>query len=818
MPMSIIRERLSGRFVRNLGSLGGAQLVMRLSRLAATVLLARVLSPVDYGLAAVVLTVYELVALFTRNGISAKVVQADARDVERVARTAHTLTWIICGTLVVVQAAVAVPVAWYYGHPELAMPVALMGLIYLVTPLCNIQAAFQQRDGRMGRIAATGAIQVVTDNILTAILALLGMGMWAIILPKLLVAPIWMIGVRTGHAWRPAPGWSLDGWRDIARFSRSVLGVELLATLQANIDNVIVGAVLGTEALGVYYFAFNAGLGITLGLVTAMGVAVYPHLCEVRTDRAALTTRYWATMRTLGALVVPIILVQALLAPIYVPIVFGARWEPAVPVLMLICLSALPRPFAMVTSQLLKAVGRPEVELRWQAAQTVVLVLAIAVGTRFGIIGVAAAILCVQAAGMTAYLLTAPRPFVNGVRPFGHREHAPTVPDRAALTLIADEEGLLALREEWDDLWSRAAHPHVSQGFAWCLAGWRTTGKPRGRRLCVAVMREAGRVVLIWPMTCHDRSGFTVARALGAESSEYAPVLVEAGADAGNRVAIAWSFLRRASGADVLNLPFAFQGAADHDTVAATMTMRVADALPAPRAVFGAGGWEAYWQSRSGNLRRGLTRRRRRLAESGVVRLEWIEDPTEFARLADWALARKREWMAHNHLANDFICTSEYRNFLLAMAARAGETTGLRLLVLRLDGLPIAVKIGCVDGSRFEGFITTYDPAFAALSPGQVILADCLEWCARNGLDYDFRIGDEAYKQDWATEDHLVRSFRVANSLRGALMLRVDDLRSAARDLQNRLRSRLPAAWRPRLKSLLARPRVPVALEVPNNA
>ena len=410
---AFVRVHLSSRFARNLGAMGGAQLVMRISRLITTVVLARLLSPGDYGLAAVVLTIFEIVALFTRNGIAAKVVQANAAELATVAQTAYRLTQIVCGLLLVVQLLIALPIAWLFHDQRLALPIALMGFIYLATPLCSIQAAMMQRSGRLGRFALTSGVQVTADNLLTVVFALLGFGMWAIIIPKLLVAPIWVIGIRYGHPWRPARGGGMTGWQDIARFARHVVGVEVMTTLQANIDNLIVGWLLGIDALGIYYFAFNAGLGITLGLINSFGVAVYPHLCEVRDNRAALTARYRQTLRTLGAVMVPLVLLQAALAPIYVPIVFGAKWTPAIPVLMLICLSALPRPFAATCSQLLKAVGRPDIEFKWQTALTAVLIVALVVGTSAGILGVAVAVLAVQGTMLTAYVRCAPRDFIG---------------------------------------------------------------------------------------------------------------------------------------------------------------------------------------------------------------------------------------------------------------------------------------------------------------------------------------------------------------------------------------------------------------------
>jgi teichuronic acid exporter len=234
-----IAKSAANQFIKNLSSLGISQIIMRVSRLFATIMLSRLLIPEDYGTAAIVLTVYEFIALFTRNGIAAKVVQVSEEDLPIVAMTAWRLTWIICLGLIILQCALAYPIAWFYNDPRLAAPIAAMSLIYLASPLSNIQSALQQREGKLGRIAIAGAAQVVADNLLTACFALLGFGLWAIILPKILVAPIWMLFVRFGHSWRPnkieGATW-FQGGRDILKFGRSVLGTEALSTCQGNID------------------------------------------------------------------------------------------------------------------------------------------------------------------------------------------------------------------------------------------------------------------------------------------------------------------------------------------------------------------------------------------------------------------------------------------------------------------------------------------------------------------------------------------------------------------------------------------------------
>lgn len=402
----------SNKFARNLGSMGLAQILVRASRLITTVVLSRLLLPEIYATAAVVLTVYELIALFTRNGISAKVVQAAPDEVQVVAMTAWRMTWVVCASLMVIQGLLAFPIAKFYNDINLAAPIAAMSIIYLVTPLSNIQAAFQQREGHLGRMAFASALQVIVDNILTTCFALAGFGLWAIILPKLIVAPIWLVLVRFGHPWRPKKigNFSLFyGWRDIAKFSRSVLGTEILSTVQSNIDNLFVGYFLGLHALGIYYFAFNAGLGITLGFITAAGVAVFPYFCEVSQDRVALQKRFYHIRNKICFGMVALILTQALIAPIYVPIIFGHKWTEASSILSVICLSALARPFASMTSQLLKTIGRPEIELHWQIGNTITLVLALLISSQISTMAVALAVFLVQTTILGLFSILVPR-------------------------------------------------------------------------------------------------------------------------------------------------------------------------------------------------------------------------------------------------------------------------------------------------------------------------------------------------------------------------------------------------------------------------
>ncbi len=410
-----IQKRMSDGFVRNLGWMGISQLIVRISRLAATVILPRFLSQYDYGLAALVLTTYEFTQVFTRIGISAKVIQAEDDRLDEISHSAYWLNWVVYTALFFLQCLAAFPIAWFYNDNQLIIPICALAVTYLIGPLGRVQASLVQRENRFKIVALNQTITLVAANILTALFAFWGLGMWAIVLPRILVAPIEFIVYCAYHPWRCRKGFTTKYWGEIFKFGSSILGINLLKTLRDNMDYLIVGRFLGLKELGVYYFAFNAGLGISLSIIQSIIVALYPHLCAVRSDFAKLKESYYKSLRTIGKIMVPFVLIQSVFAPFYVPVLFGKEWVVAVPVLILICLSAIPRPFDAAAFQLLASVDKPQIGLLWNVAFTLLFTLALMIGVYWQAIGVAAAVLIIHVLFVPVFLIWTNR-YVFGPR------------------------------------------------------------------------------------------------------------------------------------------------------------------------------------------------------------------------------------------------------------------------------------------------------------------------------------------------------------------------------------------------------------------
>ena len=328
------------------------------------------------------------------------------------------------------------------------------------------------------------------------------------------------------------------------------------------------------------------------------------------------------------------------------------------------------------------------------------------------------------------------------------------------LRILRSVDDMTALAPEWNDLVARCPGYFLSQTFQWADAAWRTVAGPRGCELFCLTLHVGARLAGIWPLTVRHERGLRIVSPLGGDAGEYSAPLVEAG-----DVAPMWREARRAGDLVVLpdvraDSPLAKvlheegMRAVIYQPVAAPYLARAEHA-----------DWEAYAATVSSRLRSEIRRGHRRLAKRGDV---WIgREAGDVPGLIDWSLQCKTRTLAEAGLGTNWIGRRDLRDFLVALAGR-GDTTGeLAVFAIKVDGVPVASHIVSVDRTRIEGYIGVYDPAWAACSPGNVLTEHVLRWAFDRGLDVDFRIGDQPYKEKWTGRSVDVTTWHVATSLRG---------------------------------------------------
>ena len=384
---SMVSQLLSHKLGRNVGWLTMAEMVSRLGRIVAAVVLARQLDATAFGVAAIALTVFEIVRVFTENGIGAAVIRAKDSEFKRTANTAYRLMWLVCIILAVVQLLAGLLVETLIPDRQAGAMVAVLGLVFLIMPFGVVHGFCLYREERLKHLAIVASTQAMADHILTAVLALSGFGAWAIVLPKVLTAPIWLICIMWPKAWVRDTQAGYAPVRDIVQFSLPVLGAELLSTFRDQIDKLVVSVTLGVDALGIYYFAFNAGLGLSTALNKAFSNALYPHLSAAK-DRVAT---YRKAIKQIGFPFCFAYAVQAAAALFYVPVVFGSNWASAAPLVALLCLGGPARLLIDSVRMKARADGRSGQELVIALGLSVSVLVPFALATPFGLFAAAIA-------------------------------------------------------------------------------------------------------------------------------------------------------------------------------------------------------------------------------------------------------------------------------------------------------------------------------------------------------------------------------------------------------------------------------------------
>ena len=175
-----------GRFLSNAGLMAGAELVNRLTRIAAAIALAWTMSIVEFGIAAAALTVHELVRLLVQNGLGARIVVAGPQELASTTAAVHRLNWFVGFAMASVQCLLAWLIGLHFGDMEVAFAVATMAIVHIIYPAAMVQVYLAQREDRWKTVSFAVAAQCATDNLLTAALALTGFGLWAVAIPKLI--------------------------------------------------------------------------------------------------------------------------------------------------------------------------------------------------------------------------------------------------------------------------------------------------------------------------------------------------------------------------------------------------------------------------------------------------------------------------------------------------------------------------------------------------------------------------------------------------------------------------------------------------------
>lgn len=358
-------------------------------RLLLVIVLARLIGPENFGITAQAMIFILFIGLFLDQGLGATLVQRPelTREVFASVFWLNALTTV---GLCVLTVAGAPLVAAFFDQPELTDVVRVLAISVLFLGVGVIPRALLQRQLRFRTLAVAELGGALAGGVAGTLMAVNDGDYWAIV-AQAVVTDVCATSALLAVAGRlpGAPSWR--GIRDTFAFSSRILGVTIVEFGQRNVDNALIGKVLGAGPLALYAVAYRSVMIPVMSLAHVANRVSLPIYSRLQDERARVQRYYLLSARLIAIVSFPLMTLVVIEAPRGVPLVLGDEWEGAVAPMQWLAAAGIWQSVQSTLGPMLVAIGRPDLQLRYAIVTTTVYVASFVVGLEWGIAGVAAA-------------------------------------------------------------------------------------------------------------------------------------------------------------------------------------------------------------------------------------------------------------------------------------------------------------------------------------------------------------------------------------------------------------------------------------------
>lgn len=391
-PRAVRDDPGLGRQVRS-GALWSSlsTVVLKLSGLVVGILAARLLSPADFGIFAVALTVHAIVINVSDLGVSAYLVRHDG-DIDEAAPTVTTIALVTSAVLAAVMMSAAPVIARELGAVEAADAVRALSITVVLAGVSAVPNAILIREFRQDKRFAAESASFVTSTAVLIPLALAGFGAmalaWSRVAGHVVSTTLFIVLSRRFYA----PRVNMRQLALLVAFGLPLVGNTLLGFAISNLDYVVVGRMLGAEALGAYYLAYNLASWPFMLLSPVLAGVALAAFARLRASPERLASAITGSLSVALAVAMPLSAVLVFLPVPLIESVYGSKWAATAGPLMVIALYGALRVPVDVLSNAAIALGRTRQLLACQLAYCVALApLMVVLVSLQGVVGAALA-------------------------------------------------------------------------------------------------------------------------------------------------------------------------------------------------------------------------------------------------------------------------------------------------------------------------------------------------------------------------------------------------------------------------------------------
>lgn len=368
----------------------GAQGISVLLQLASTVVLARMLTPDAYGLLGMVMAVIAFAGLFRDLGLSTATIQRKNLNAPQVS----VLFWVnvVIGLGLTIALALSSPlVVWFYERPELKWMTVVLGVNILISSLGAQHSALLTRNMLFKKLSIARITSALASFIVALVGALNGLEHWALVLGAVASSFTYTLMVWSFSGWMPGLPTRNTGSREMIKYGLNLTGFEFVNYFSRNLDNILIGKVLGSEILGYYSRAYQLIMFPISNIRTPLASVALPGLSSLQTEKERFRSYYTQLLGVLSLVTMPIAALTYAAADPIVRVVLGDNWLPVVPIMKWLAVAAFLQPVAGLFGIVLLALGHAKRHLHCGLISAVVVSITFLISVQYGVVALAIA-------------------------------------------------------------------------------------------------------------------------------------------------------------------------------------------------------------------------------------------------------------------------------------------------------------------------------------------------------------------------------------------------------------------------------------------
>lgn len=352
----------------------------------ANLVLARLLTPDDYGVIGMLLIFISVSNTFIDGGFGTALIQKKEptqEDYSTIFFWNIFISVILTGILYISSPLISE----FYRLPLLSDVLKVMGTVLVINAFSVVQTNILQKKFEFKKLATINIIANIAASILAIVLALRGFGVWSLVFRYLSCSLVISIILWITTKWKPMLTFKFKSFRTLGKFGGMVLLANLVETIYTEFQGLVIGRAFSAKDLGYYTQAKRLEEIPTLGITSAVNQASFPVYASIQDDKQSLKTLIRRNINTLSFINFPLYAILLIIAePLFI-ILFSDKWLESVPYFRILCLAGAIYPITSLNTNIIKSLGKGNIYFYMQLFKRVIGICLIIGGLRYGMLG-----------------------------------------------------------------------------------------------------------------------------------------------------------------------------------------------------------------------------------------------------------------------------------------------------------------------------------------------------------------------------------------------------------------------------------------------